>query len=266
MSTPLLGLYAPATGADGGTWGDNWNNQGSTYLDNIIAGLSTIAITGATYTLSAAEARTQMIRLTGVMAQNCTISAGGGVLWNGIRCIENLTTGNYTITLSNAGGTCTVPQGHRGLYYLDTTYGPRAISDVNTASGTVIPSGTVMTFYQAAAPSGWTQVTSITDYALRITSGTGGGTGGSVNFSTLFARTATDSYTLQVADIPSHSHTVSGGTSGSATTSGISDGSSFTGLKTPVAITIGNTGGGGGHTHAIDMRVKYADLILASRI
>jgi hypothetical protein len=48
-------------------------------------------------------------------------------------------------------------------------------------------SGTVLLFYQAAAPTGWTQVTTQNNKALRVVSGTGGGTGGSVAFTTAFA-------------------------------------------------------------------------------
>lgn len=53
--------------------------------------------------------------------------------------------------------------------------------------GGYIPSGTVMLFVQAAAPVGWTKLTTHDDKALRIVSGTGGGSGGSVAFTTAFA-------------------------------------------------------------------------------
>ena len=46
--------------------------------------------------------------------------------------------------------------------------------------------GSTMVFVQAAAPTGWTQVTTYNDYALRIVSGATG-TGGSVNFSSVFS-------------------------------------------------------------------------------
>jgi len=42
-----------------------------------------------------------------------------------------------------------------------------------------IPNGSVMCFFQSAAPTGWTQVTTQNNKALRVVSGTGGGTGGS---------------------------------------------------------------------------------------
>ena len=91
-----------------------------------------------------------------------------------------------------------------------------------TAATTSVPSGAVTNFFNAAAPTGWTQVTTYNNYAFRIVSGVGGGTGGSVAFTTAFASqtpsgsvsvsTATGtvgSYTLQAADIPAHNHGVS---------------------------------------------------------
>ena len=50
-----------------------------------------------------------------------------------------------------------------------------------------IPSGTSMLFMQAAAPTGWTKSVTHNNKALRIVSGTGGGSGGTVDFSTAFA-------------------------------------------------------------------------------
>ena len=81
----------------------------------------------------------------------------------------------------------------------------------------LIPSGTAMLFYQAAAPTGWTQITTQNNKALRVVSGTGGGTGGSVAFTTAFASqavsgtiantTATNQgTTLSEAQLPGHTH------------------------------------------------------------
>ena len=52
-----------------------------------------------------------------------------------------------------------------------------ALADV-PAVITEIPSGTVMVFFQVSAPTGWTQVVTQNDKALRVVSGSGGGTGG----------------------------------------------------------------------------------------
>lgn len=52
------------------------------------------------------------------------------------------------------------------------------------------PSGTKMVFFQAAAPAGWTQVTTHNDKALRVVSGVGGGSGGTHGFSAAAANSA----------------------------------------------------------------------------
>lgn len=86
--------------------------------------------------------------------------------------------------------------------------------------GQIFPAGSVtkMLFYQAAAPTGWTQITTVNDATLRIVSG---GTGGSAvqglyGFSTLYGPTVN---TLQVTPValtvnqlPPMSYTFSGTT------------------------------------------------------
>lgn len=70
--------------------------------------------------------------------------------------------------------------------------------------GTVIPAGTVMVFYQAAAPTGWTKVVTQNDKALRVVSGTGGGSGGATGLS------AGITHVVNAHSHPfSHTHTVS---------------------------------------------------------
>lgn len=53
-----------------------------------------------------------------------------------------------------------------------------AVSGANLTGLAAFPSGTVMAFFQANAPTGWTKVTTQNDKMLRVVSGTGGGTGG----------------------------------------------------------------------------------------
>ena len=69
------------------------------------------------------------------------------------------------------------------------------LSAISTAIATKqeggdVPSGSAMVFFQTAAPTGWTKSTTNNDKALRVTSGDGGGTGGSVAFETAFASQA----------------------------------------------------------------------------
>lgn len=67
----------------------------------------------------------------------------------------------------------------------------------NPASATLeAPSGTAMLFQQTAAPTGWTKSTSFNDRALRVTTGTVGGSAGFTGFSNFLNRSATDGFTI----------------------------------------------------------------------
>ena len=72
--------------------------------------------------------------------------------------------------------------------------------------------GTALLFNQTTAPTGWTKVTTNTDAALRVVSGTVG-TGGTVAFSTAFASQAVSgsigATTLTSSQIPAHTHNYS---------------------------------------------------------
>jgi hypothetical protein len=144
---------------------------------------------------------------------------------------------------------------------------------IQTTAATGFAASTVLLFYQAAAPTGWTQVTTQNNKALRIVSGTGGGTGGSVAFTTAFASQSVSgsvgtsgATTLSTTQIPSHTHTTSG-----VVSCGVAP--SLNGGGSPGDISTGATGGGGSHTHtggtftgtAINLAVQYIDIILASK-
>jgi hypothetical protein len=131
----------------------------------------------------------------------------------------------------------------------------------------LIPSGTKMLFVQGSAPVGWTQVTSDNDKALRVVSGTGGGTGGSVAFETAFASqtvAGTNGGTaITIAQMPAHTHnfTASVGEIGGG-------GGGALQAYNPVATT--STGGGATHTHtftgtAINLDVAYVNVIYATK-
>jgi hypothetical protein len=133
-----------------------------------------------------------------------------------------------------------------------------------------------MLFYQSAAPTGWTQVTTVNDVALRLVSGTGGTTGGTTAFSTVFANQtptinvsglSAGATTLSTTQIPSHTHTV-------MTSSGTGCGPGPGRCGTFPTGNSGATGGGGSHTHsisgsatssAITLNVQYANIIICSK-
>lgn len=139
-----------------------------------------------------------------------------------------------------------------------------------------IPSGSVTDWFQAAAPTGWTQVVTQNNKALRVVSGAGGGTGGSVAFTTAFASQTpagtVGNTTLTKAQIPTHVHTGGMDTTVNTITGGPT--SFYVHQNTQ---PLPNTGdgsadgvGGGSHTHsftgtAINLAVQYIDMIIASK-
>lgn len=155
---------------------------------------------------------------------------------------------------------------------------------IANAPDSPIPAGTVMLFYQAGAPTGWTKVTTQDNKALRVVSGTGGVSAGTTAFSSVFTNQTvsttistsisgtTGATTLSTAQIPSHTHTVAYGGSSS-------DQPQLQGIAGNINGTnSGATGGGGSHDHsfsgsgsgsgtssAVTLNVQYIDIILCSK-
>lgn len=160
--------------------------------------------------------------------------------------------------------------------------------------GADVPAGTVMSFFQAAAPTGWTKLSTSDDYAVRIVSGTGGGQGGSVPFSQVFTTvpiTGTVSVSgvsvqgnigaaaLSVAQLAAHTHTVAARGSQSPQSFKPEANPGTTALNPPV--TSSSAGSGSTHTHSfggtsaggnatftssgVPLAVRYVDCILCSK-
>lgn len=127
--------------------------------------------------------------------------------------------------------------------------------------------GTVMLFAQTSAPTGWTKLTNLDNYALRVVSGTAS-TGGSVAFTTAFASSLSASATtLSTGEIPSHNHSIPiiafNGAGGSPT--GIVYESSYYN-RYSTTTNSNSTGGGGSHSHSLpSFAVQYVDVIRASK-
>ena len=119
-----------------------------------------------------------------------------------------------------------------------------------------------MVFQQTSAPTGWTKQTTHDDKAMRLVTGTPS-SGGSVAFSTVFGKTATDSFTLlSPTHIPSHNHTWGYTDAGNSPTTGGSVRRNA--VDTSLHATT-STGSSGGHTHGMDIRVNYVDFIIANK-
>lgn len=125
---------------------------------------------------------------------------------------------------------------------------------------------TYLTFQQTTAPTGWTKQTTHNNKAFRVVSGAAS-SGGSSPFSTVFGKSATDAHTLSLAETPSHSHTTTansywgvgplGGSMANWSAENTNAGS--------FGRATDSKGGGGSHTHNMDIRVQYVDLIIAKK-
>lgn len=154
----------------------------------------------------------------------------------------------------------------------------------NTVAVSTFPSGTRMLFHQTASPTGWTKDTTHDNKALRVTSGTAG-SGGNSSFNTVFGLTATNNHTLTAAQMPSHSHSTSnsGNHAHSFNRRGLSGAGNYTNDAAAATNASGgtgaqstngagdhshntnNAGSGEGHSHGIDLRVQYIDVIIATK-
>jgi len=147
-------------------------------------------------------------------------------------------------------------------------------SILTTASSVGFPSGTVMVFYQASAPTSWTQVTTQNNKALRVVSGSGGGTGGTHALtsppSTAHTHTgpshthstpshshshslSAGAHTLSTAEMPSHAHSSTFYNDSGGNASRLPD--LREGYRSEVttgsATIVNSTGGGGSHSHSL---------------
>ena len=130
--------------------------------------------------------------------------------------------------------------------------------------GQSFPRGTTMLFVQAAAPFGWTRVTTNDDALLRINGSTTPSTGGTNGFNATFnTQTATGAFTLTTASIPSHSHSVNG--SENPTYTGGSTFPAYIDQNSPRSNATTSVGSGGSHSHSITTSIKFVDALIASK-
>lgn len=147
----------------------------------------------------------------------------------------------------------------------------------------IVPQNSVSVFFQSAAPTGWTKSTSHDDKTLRVVSGTGGGSGGTSSFTTVFPNSlrtvsapnvpmtgSTGNHTLTTPQLPSHGHG-NGGSIGLSPGGGdVQSGGGWT-RNSPGAAA---NGGDQAHSHpwsgtaqfstSIDLRVQYIDVIVCT--
>ena len=166
------------------------------------------------------------------------------------------------ITYDASGAPATVGVGTSGQVL--TSNGAGSAPTMQDAGGG-FDSGVKMVFAQAAAPTGWTQDTSSNNAALRVVSGSGGGTGGSAGFSAPSHSLSAGNTTLSVAQMPSHNHVLyhNGGSTGMWRAS-----SYGWGFGTSSSTHTTNQGGNSSHNHSLSGSItapKYKDVIVATK-
>lgn len=170
-------------------------------------------------------------------------------------------------TFPNLTGAVTVTQAE-----LNRLTGVLADIPALLAAKASMPAGTVTTFFQAAAPIGWTQLITHDNKALRVVSGVGGGVGGTVDFTTAFTSQAISGtvgyHALTAAELAPHVHTYLRSFTGAG--NGLGGGAPYITVGALTDTNPGNGVNGDGHNHsftgtAINLAVKYLDIILASR-
>ena len=212
---------------------------------------------------------------------------------SGILPVANGGTGSTSLTANNVllgNGTSAlqvVAPGTNGNVL--TSNGTTWVS--SAPAGSSFPAGTRMLFAQTSAPTGWTKdTTNYNNHALRVVTGSAA-TGGTVDFTTAFAsQTPSGSVsvntaglsagatTLSTTQIPAHTHTVSGNSNPSAQGSPFYPDFTWAAAGSVITQTSSSTGGGSSHSHsisgtasasftgtAINLAVKYLDVITATK-
>lgn len=149
----------------------------------------------------------------------------------------------------------------------------------------IVPQNAVSIFYQSTAPTNWIQLITHNDKALRVVSGTGGGSGGTTVFSTVFPSSpipislsgsvtgSVGNHTLTTPQLPIHTHANGGSIGLSFTNAGdVGSGPGWTRSFPGTGGINPNSVGGGSHNHpfsasssfstSLDLRVQYIDVIL----
>lgn len=163
-----------------------------------------------------------------------------------------------------------------------------------TPGDPTFPAGTRTVFFQAAAPVGWTTITTNDNATIRLVSNTGGASGGSTAFTTAFITqqpTGSANYNsitwsggsssaanLSIAQIAAHTHTFAARGSPGPQSFVPEANAGSTALNPP--ITSSSAGSGSTHQHSVsgslagtdpvtlsslNLTVRYLDLIICQR-
>lgn len=183
-----LRLIIQQDGTNQGTWGGYTNTNIATLLEQAVAGIGNITVSGSSnYTLTSTngasdEARNAVLNITGTLTAAINVICPTA---SKTYIVKNGTTGGYAVTLKTSAGTgISVPNGETTTLYCDGTNVVRALSGLSgipgsfttlSASGTV--SGTGFTNYFASPPAIGNTAAASGAFTTLSASGTVSGTG-----------------------------------------------------------------------------------------
>ena len=199
-------------------------------------GTSTVYCDGTNFQL----ALTQTIVAAGTAISVATVGATTTVTNTGVASF-NTRTGAVTQTSADVttalGYTPPTPTGTGA----SGTWGISISGTAATLNGTwtQMPAGTVTNFFQAAAPTGWTQNNTYTNHMMRVVSGTGGGSGGTGS-PILNNTVPSHTHNFTGNALAAHTHTDSGH-SHAVNNVGTTNSPSYAWYPTPNYIGTGNT-------------------------
>jgi len=144
VATTYKAINLPVQGVTA-TWGDALNNGPFTDLDIIVGGITTKTLSNANVTLTAAESKSAILRLSGAISANIQITT----VTNGFCMVQNATTGAYLVTFTNgAGAVALIPQGMSTMVHIDSVNGvflagarTSTVGQISAFSGTTVPGG-----------------------------------------------------------------------------------------------------------------------------
>jgi hypothetical protein len=240
LNTLTFGTYLTGTSYNPGTAdvtiglnASSTDNTGNTVVVRNAGDFTGKTITATTFSGSLQNTLTLNTSGTGVSGSTTYNNSGAATFTVTSNATSSGTTAgtivsrgtNGDFTAGNITATSFVKSGGTASEFL------KANGTVDTTAYLTFAAGTTLLFYQASAPTGWTQVTTQNNKALRVVSGTGGGTGGTSSFTAVFASRS--------VPLPNHTHSGSTGNqsadhshSGSGTTGGQSSNHTHTGSGT----------------------------------
>ena len=189
--TPGRNIEQPANG----DYVDDWNvpvNDDWAVIDSCFNSVMAVTLSDVDVDLTTTQLQCFYLKFNGTLTADVTVTIPAGV--GGLFQVEDTTSGDHTVTLVSAGA---------GKSVVLSKNAPVLIScDATDVINAGMPSGTVLPFFMASAPAGWTQNITYNDYTLRIVSGNSGGSAtGSVGLST-FLSDGTSNTTLTAAQVP----------------------------------------------------------------